>query len=154
MKPERAPMPGPDRRRTIVDRLALALLTMAADQDVRVFEALAATLVRQAHRAQQGLVHALALRELTCTPFPGAAAIDDFSRQLQLCRRIARRAIHGSLLDPAPGATAFHRIGESPTWSRNLLPVAIIGSFLFYDLAEPEGVIDADANREATAGVG
>jgi len=152
MKPEPVPLPGPDRRRTIVDRLALTLLMMAADQDVRVFEALAATLVRQARQARQGL--ASALRGLTCTPFPGGAASDDFSRKLELCRRIARRALHGSLLDPAPGATAFHRIGESPTWSRHRLPVAIIGSFLFYDLAEPEGIADANADRETTADSG
>jgi len=136
MKPEPVPPPGPDRRRTSVDWLALTLLMVAADQDVRVLEALAATLVKQARRARQGL--AAALSGLTCIPFPGAAAIDDFSRKLVLCRRVARRALHGSLLDPAPAATAFHRIGESPTWSRDLLPVAIIGSFLFYDLNEPK----------------
>ena len=151
MKPEPAPMPGPNRRRTIVDWLALALVKVAADQDVRVFEALAATLVRQARRAPQDL--ALVLSGSTCTPFPGAAASDDYSRKLELCRRIARRAIHGSLLDPAPGATAFHRIGESPTWSRNLLPVVIIGSFLFYDLVELEAA-DANADGETAAGIG
>jgi hypothetical protein len=149
MKPEPVPLPGPDRRRTIVDRLALTLLMMAADQDVRVFEALAATLVRQ---ARQDL--ASALRGLTCTPFPGGAASDDFGRKLELCRRIARRALHGSLLDPAPGATAFHRIGEDPTWSRHRVPVAIIGSFLFYDLAAPEPLADANACRETTADTG
>jgi hypothetical protein len=94
------------------------------------------------------------LQELACTPFPGAAAIDDFSRKLELCRRIARRALHGGLLDPAPGATAFHRIGEDPTWSRHRVPVAIIGSFLFYDLAEPEPLADANARRETTADTG
>ena len=152
MKPEPVPLPGPDRRHALVDWLALALLAMAADQDVRVFEALAATLVRRARRARQDL--ASALQELTPHPFPGAAAIDDFSRKLELCRRIARRALHGGLLDPAPGATAFHRIGEIPTWSRNRLPVAIIGSFLFYDLAEPERIADANARRETTADSG
>ena len=149
MKPEPVPLPGPDRRRTIVDGLALALLAMAADQDVRVFEALAATLVRQARRARQDL--ASVLQGLTCSPFPGVAAIDDFGRKLELCRRIARRALHGSLLDPAPGATAFHRIGENPAWTRHRLPVAIIGSFLFYDLAESARVAEANADRESTA---
>jgi hypothetical protein len=149
MKPEPVPVPGPDGRRTIVDWLALTLLATAADQDVRAFEAIAATLVRQARRAGQDL--ASALKALTCTPFPGGAAVDDFSRKLELCRRIARRALHGGLLDPAPGATAFHRFGEDPTWSRNRLPVAIIGSFLFYDLAESEPFADANANGETAA---
>jgi hypothetical protein len=86
-----------------------------------------------------------------CTPARGAAAIKDFTRKLELCRRIARRAIYGSLLDPAPAATAFHRIGESPAWSRDLLPVAIIGSFLFYDLVLLGQVADTSADREVTA---
>ena len=151
MKPEPVPPPGPDRRRALVDWLALTLLATAADQDVRVFEALAATLLRGARRARQDL--ASALRELACTPFPGAASVD-FSPKLELCRRIARRALHGSLRDPAPGATAFHRIGEDPTWSRHRVPVAIIGSFLFYDLTEPEPLADANANSETTADSG
>ena len=152
MKPEPVPLPGPNRRRALVDWLALTLLATAADQDVRVLEALAATLLRGARRARQEL--ASALQELACTPCPGATAIDDFSRKLELCRRIARRALHGSLLDPAPGATAFHRIGEDPTWSRHRVPVAIIGSFLFYDLAAPEPLADANACRETTADTG
>lgn len=149
MKSEPVPRPGPDGRRRLVDWLALTLLMMAADQDVRVLEALAATLVRQARRTRRGLVRALSA--LSPAPFPGAAAIGDFSRKLQLSRRIARRAIHGSLLDPAPGATAFHRIGESPAWARDLLPTAIIGSFLFYDLADPASATDAEAGRQTTA---
>jgi hypothetical protein len=36
MKPEPVPLPGPNRRGTLVDQLALTLLAMAADQDVRV----------------------------------------------------------------------------------------------------------------------
>jgi N-acetylmuramoyl-L-alanine amidase len=152
MKPEPVPQPSPDRRRTIVDWLALALLAMAADQDVRVFEALAATLVRQAHQARQDL--ASVLKELPCTPFPGLAAVDDFSRKLELCRRIARRALHGSLLDPAPGATAFHRIGQSPAWASNRLPIAVIGSFLFYDLADLEHIGDANADGEIAVDTG
>ena len=152
MKPEPVPLSGPDRRRALVDGLALTLLATAADQDVRVFEALAATLLRGARRARQDL--ASALRELACTPFPGAASVDHLSRKLELCRRIARRALHGSLRDPARGATAFHRIGEDPTWSRHRVPVAIIGSFLFYDLAEPEPPADANADSETRADSG
>lgn len=152
MKPEPVPLPGPDGRRTIVDALALTLLALAADQDVRVFEALAATLVRQARRGRQDL--SAALRGPTPTPFPGPAALDHFSRKLELCRRIARRALHGSLLDPAPGATAFHRIGENPTWSRNRVPVAIIGTFLFYEVAAPERAADANVGRETAADSG
>ena len=40
--------------------------------------------------------------------------------------------VRRSLLDPTGGASAFHRIDESPSWSRNSLPVATFGSFLFY----------------------
>jgi hypothetical protein len=46
--------------------------------------------------------------------------------------------LRGSLADPTLGATAFHRIDANPAWSRELLPVAVIGSFLFYKLSDGE----------------
>jgi hypothetical protein len=152
MKSEPVPTPGPERRRTIVDWLALTLLMIAADQEVRVLEALAATLVRQAARARRSL--ALVLSDLAPTPFPGVAEIEDFSQKLELCRRIARRAIHGSLVDPASGAAAFHWIGESPPWAQGALPVAIIGSFLFYGHVDAVQPARTNAGRETTASSG
>ena len=148
MKPEPGATPVPDRRRTSVDCLAMTLLMIAADQEVRVLEALAGTLVR---RAQRGL--AQSQKELVPPPFPGTAAIGDFSCKLQLCRRIARRALRGSLLDPAAGATAFHRVEENPAWAHHLLPTAIIGSFLFYQVSEAEGPLPASATREIPVGI-
>lgn len=152
MKPEPVPTPDPDRRRTLVDRFAMTLLLIAADQDVRVLEALASLLVRQARLTQRDL--ALVLNDVAPPPLLLPAKLGNFSRKLQLCRRIARRALHGSPLDPAPGATAFHRIDENPAWARHLLPVAIIGSFLFYELAEPAPARDSNASREAAADSG
>ena len=58
--------------------------------------------------------------------------VRDFECRLGLCRRIARRALRGSLTDPTRGANAFHRIEASPDWARELLPVAVYGPFLFY----------------------
>jgi hypothetical protein len=47
-------------------------------------------------------------------------------------RRVARRALRGSLADPTKGANAFHRIEASPPWARALLPIAMYGPYLFY----------------------
>jgi hypothetical protein len=47
-------------------------------------------------------------------------------------RRVARRALRGSLADPTKGANAFHRIEASPPWARPLLPIAMYGPYLFY----------------------
>ena len=58
--------------------------------------------------------------------------VADFERRLGLCRRVARRAMRGSLHDPTNGANAFHRIEDSPPWARELLPIAMHGSYLFY----------------------
>jgi hypothetical protein len=89
MKSEPVPNPAPEPRRTIVDWLALTLLMIAADQDVRVLEALAATLVRQAAQARRSL--ALVLSDLAPTPFPGAAAIEDSARSWS-CAAASRAA--------------------------------------------------------------
>jgi hypothetical protein len=130
MWPEPLAVSGPTDREG-VEQLASTLLAVAADQDVRVLEALAAALVNG--RRHSGHVDP-ALKEPPPPAFADAAASRDFDRKLQLGRRVARRALRGSLADPTLGATAFHRIDANPTWSRGLLPVAVVGSFLFYRL--------------------
>jgi hypothetical protein len=113
-----------------VERLADTLLDLAGDQDVRVIEALAAVLARQwrdgSDSASRGLCEAPAARPFASEPADGDSAIR------AICQRIARRALHGSLVDPTRGATAVHRIDDSPAWSRDLLPIGMFGPFLFY----------------------
>jgi N-acetylmuramoyl-L-alanine amidase len=114
--------------------LSLALLDLAGDASVRVVEALAAALVNDLRErpggAPQGWPAASSsARGGLCED--GSAALD-FERRLGLCRRVARRALRGSLADPTQGANAFHRIDASPPWARGLLPVAMYGSYLFY----------------------
>jgi Cell Wall Hydrolase len=122
--------------RASVEQLALTLLTVGADEDVRVLEALAATLVNGCRHSDHGID--CALQEPSTAAFADAIASRDLGRKLPLGRRVARRALRGSLADPTLGATAFHRVDTNPTWSRDLLPVAVIGSFLFYKLSETE----------------
>jgi N-acetylmuramoyl-L-alanine amidase len=112
--------------------LSLTLLDLAGTESVRVIEALAAALVNDLHERS----------EEASAEWPGVApttglcedsrTIDDFGGRLGLCRRVARRALRGSLTDPTRGANAFHRIEASPDWARELLPVAVYGPYLFY----------------------
>ena len=112
--------------------LSLTLLDLAGTESVRVIEALAAALVNDLHERPE---------EASGDWLVGAAptglseddrSIDDFGGRLGLCRRVARRALRGSLADPTRGANAFHRIEASPDWARELLPVAVYGPYLFY----------------------
>jgi N-acetylmuramoyl-L-alanine amidase len=112
--------------------LSLTLLDLAGTESVRVIEALAAALVNDLHERPDeasvdwpGVVPATGLCE-------DSRVIDDFGGRLGLCRRVARRALRGSLTDPTRGANAFHRIEASPDWARELLPVAVYGPYLFY----------------------
>ena len=126
--PERACAASDEREQA----LTLTLLDLAGAESVRVIEALAAALVNELHERPE---HAL-------EPWPVAASpaglreddrvIEDFGCRLGLCRRVARRALRGSLTDPTRGANAFHRIEASPDWARELLPVAVYGPDLFY----------------------
>ena len=126
--PERACAADGDREQA----LTLTLLDLAGAESVRVIEALAAALVNELHERP----------EYASEPWPVAASpaglreddrvIEDFGCRLGLCRRVARRALRGSLTDPTRGANAFHRIEASPDWARELLPVAVYGPYLFY----------------------
>lgn len=131
MRPEVVPAPQRHHRGP-VESFALTLLTAGAGQSVRVLEALAAALVNHARRPSGSTDPGLS--EPPPANFGDAAAVRDYSQQLQLCRRVARRALGGSLADPTSGATAFHRLEGDPAWARDLLPVAAFGSFLFYQL--------------------
>jgi hypothetical protein len=112
--------------------LALTLLDLAGSESVRVIEALAAALVNDLHQRPGE-----ASGDWTVVASPTGLCEDgrvvaDFGCRLGLCRRVARRALRGSLTDLTRGANAFHRIEASPDWARELLPVAVYGSYLFY----------------------
>lgn len=115
-----------------VDAMAGLLLELAPGETVRAIEALAATLVnRQMHCDRSGVA-----------PLPGDCGLAEHpapwtgenGASAAICRRIARRAIGGSLHDPTAGATAFHHIDVTPEWAQGRYPVALFGSFLFYRL--------------------
>ncbi|VAW18149.1 hypothetical protein MNBD_ALPHA09-260 [hydrothermal vent metagenome] len=63
------------------------------------------------------------------------------NRQIHL-RRVQNQVTSGGdpgapfgLPDPTRGATHFHRHDETPPWAATQEPTALIGCYLFYDLA-------------------
>lgn len=50
-----------------------------------------------------------------------------------MCRRIAERAVSGTLEDTTNGATHYHTKNCLPAWARNKKPCAEIGAHLFYN---------------------
>jgi hypothetical protein len=147
MRPEAVDAHDRDRRSS-VEALALTLLELGSDQSVRVLEALAATLVHRRRRPSGDRV--LGLCEPPSSGFRHAAAACRSREKLELCRRIARRALRGSLADLTLGAGAFHRFEDNPDWARDLLPVASFGSFLFYQLPAPERADACPGSYSAT----
>lgn len=67
---------------------------------------------------------------------------DPDPRCVAMCDRIARRAVSGALADLTRGANAWHRVGEAPAWAHGATPVAEVGPYLFYRLAD-QRVVDA-----------
>jgi N-acetylmuramoyl-L-alanine amidase len=109
-----------------IEAAAEMLLDLGGEHSVRVVEALAAVL---ANRRLQGLPLDGEVRGLAEA---GARFAPQADERLRLCRRIARRALGASLADPTGGAIRFHRVDDSPDWARRLMPVAVVGPFLFY----------------------
>jgi hypothetical protein len=114
------------------DALTSALSELAGDESVRVVEALAAALVNGLRERPDDA--------LETWPAPGpfhglcedGHPVNRFDGRRGMFRRVARRALRGSLADPTKGANAFHRIEASPPWARALLPIAMYGPYLFY----------------------
>lgn len=117
--------------------LAEQLQTLARGESVRMIETLAELLARGgiASAATDDVWHGrpLGLAE-DGSDFTIGAENERRDREVEMCRRIARRALGGCLPDRTRGATAFHRAGEEPAWARGQIPVAEIGPFLFYRL--------------------
>jgi len=116
--------------RITTDRIAAALMHIAANENVRVIEALASTIVNALNAGVEAQ-HSFVFGRERLLRYPSAIAADE-TRKTATFRRIARRAVSKTLNDPTLGATAFHRIETSPTWAKSFLPVAVFGSFLFY----------------------
>lgn len=109
--------------------LAHQLFELGDGHSVRVIEALAAAFANRTGEPASGPDGGCGLAE-AADPFHHDMSPDD--GRLEVCRRIARRALHGSLTDPTCGANMFHRIDEEPPWARDHLPVSVVGPFLFY----------------------
>lgn len=112
------------------DRIAAALLHIAANENIRAIEALASTIVN-ALRSGAEADHPFIFGRTRLLRYPSVVATEE-TRKTAAFQRIARRALSQTLNDPTQGATAFHRIEMAPTWSKSLLPIAVFGSFLFY----------------------
>jgi hypothetical protein len=112
------------------DQLADFLMQVAGDQNVRAVEAVAAALANRIRNG--GIPEDEVASGETTRPGLAEAGAHWRGERWELCRRIARRALKGSLADLTAGATAFHRIDADPDWARPLLPVAVFGNFLFY----------------------
>ena len=114
------------------EALSLTLLDLAGGESVRVIEALAAALVNDLHERPDEAYSDWPVAASATGLCEDHRVIEDIGGRLGLCRRVARRALRGSLTDPTRGANAFHRIEASPDWARELLPVAVYGPYLFY----------------------
>ncbi|WP_052213745.1 cell wall hydrolase [Belnapia sp. F-4-1] len=135
--------------------LALTLRAEAGSRPVRAIEALAALVVNRARLAAEapaprirftpgahtGAGWTALLAEACRAPFlfrcwqagrlraeaPADAA-------MEMCRRIAARALGGALPDPTEGATHWHDGASLPGWAIGQVPTAEIGGLVFYRL--------------------
>ena len=136
--------------------LARTLHAEAGSCALRGIEALAALIIRRArmamacelastrfaHGAAPGSEAAMVVAvcqapfQFGCWRRGGEAwdAAED-SQTLAMCRRVAIRALAGTLPDLAPGATHWHALHALPAWAVGRMPVAETGGLALYRLA-------------------
>lgn len=133
------------------DVLARTIYGEARGESVRGKEAVAAVIMNRVRRARSaggtywwgGTVEEVCRRpwQFSCwnAGDPNRPRIDGVgpgNRVFQTCRRIARRALAGTLADPTDGATHYHAKSVSPPWARGKSPSAEIGGHVFYSNIE------------------
>ena len=137
--------------------LAVTLRAEAGSRSVRAIEALAALVVNRARLAAEapaprarfapglraGANRAALLAEACRAPFlfrcwqPGRLRAEaPADAAMEVCRRIAARALGGTLPDPTAGATHWHDGATLPGWAIGHVPTAEIGGLVFYRLAD------------------
>ncbi|MDQ1080415.1 N-acetylmuramoyl-L-alanine amidase [Pseudoroseomonas cervicalis] len=126
--------------------LAMTLWAEAGTRPVRGIEALAATIMNRVRLAESGAMTqwGRGLSAICRAPFQFSCwnrhhlrhalmlSIPPGDPAMAICRRIAARAASGALPDPTGGATHAHGVEELPAWAGGLVPVAEIGTLLFY----------------------
>ncbi len=101
-------------------RIAARLATAYHGESVRTLEALAAA---EANR----------LARRAPARFARTAELDRADpERLGRCRRIARRALAGTLATPVAGAAAYHRETARPAWAEGRKPLAEVAGFVFH----------------------
>ena len=133
-----------------LDILALTLWGEAEGRPVRGMEAIAAVVMTRARLAAtpdgpQHFGHGVA--GVCRAPFqfpcwnphsPRHAAMQGADvaahPSFAACRRIAARALAGALPDPTRGATHYHAEDTLPRWALGLVPNAVFGGLVFYQL--------------------
>ncbi len=156
------PAPAPHAARMEARAIALLAATLhaeAAARPVRALEALAAVVVNRARLAAGDaaarLRYAPALPAGGRMPWPAIIAAvcrapflfacwrDAAARSgmataaldgpaFEACRRIAARALAGTLGDPTGGATHWHAADALPPWALGRVPLADLGGLCFY----------------------
>jgi len=127
-----------------VEVFARTLYAEARTPDLPAIEALAAVVVNRVPWSADWAVRAAAVREACLAPWQfacwdpdpatrAAMATAPGGQVLKLCRRVARRALAGTLVDPTRGATRYHDRDSAPVWARGRAPAAEIGGVLFYN---------------------
>ncbi|MCQ4159777.1 cell wall hydrolase [Roseomonas sp. GC11] len=126
--------------------LAMTLWAEAGTRPVRAIEALAAAIMNRVRLAEAGVAPhwGRGLSAVCRAPFQFSCwnrnhlrhalmlSIPAGDAAMAICRRIAARAAAGALPDPTGGATHAHGVEELPPWAVGQVPLAEIGSMLFY----------------------
>lgn len=63
-------------------------------------------------------------------------SVDASDRAFQMCVRVVKRMMHGSLPDCCFGAVRFHRVDELPDWAVARGYIADVDGLLFYNMVE------------------
>lgn len=133
-----------------IDILARTLYGEVRTARVRTKEALAAVVMNRVRRARErgGYWWGASVAEVCQRRWqfpcwnPGSPARQRLEARtpdnatFRSCRRIARRAVHGTLKDPTAGATHYHAVGDNPHWARGRAPAVEIGGHAFYNDVE------------------
>ncbi len=117
-------------QRITSDRVARLLADLAGNESVRVLEALACA-ITNGLRSEADIDQPFAYERVRLLKHQRKLQGENRSATNML-RRIANRALRGTLYDHTRGLNAFHRVEVTPGWSVDILPLAVIGPFVFY----------------------
>ena len=132
---------NPDESQIIIYKIARVIYAETYMPTLAAVEAIASMIKNITKQSNRDIVDIVNDSDMFGALNPSSSrykylSVDAHNRAFQMCVRVVKRMIYGTLPDSCFGATRFHRADEMPDWAVARGYIADVDGLLFYNMGE------------------